>query len=775
MEQKELRALEYRCIQEELPLCTATCPLHIDARGFIGKIASGAWDEAWKILTRNMPVPNILARICDHPCEPVCKRREAGGSIALSELEKVCVSRVNRKVKASSVPKREDLIAVVGTGLSSLVAAWDLLFLGYHVTILEANDRPGDAFLVFPEHILPRSVIEEEIAVIQAMGGELRTNVLMTQEKRWLEELSDQFDAIYVGLDAGIIPDSLLLDVGMVDVDPITLATGIKGVFAGGLGTRRKPISAILDAADGRKGATSIDRFVQNVSLTAAREGEGPRDTRLYTNIENIAAEPVVPKTDVEGRYTDEEAIREAQRCIQCECMECVKNCLYLERFKGYPKRYIREIYNNEAILMGSHGQTNRLINSCSLCGLCGVVCPNDISMVDVCLEGRRKLVAKGKMPPSAHDFALEDMFFNNSDRFALTRHEPGMEKSQFFFFPGCQLSGSSPEQVERVYEYLRQRLSGGVGLMLRCCNAPAFWAGQEALFRAEVELLRDELATAGRPRMILACPTCYKVYKEHLPEVEIISLWELLDEIGLSSSPHPSKHITITVHDPCTSRLEQGMQESVRRLLRHLGYTVEEVPLSGLKTECCGYGGLMSAANQPLARDVAKKRADEATSDWVTYCAMCRDSLSKGDKHVAHILDLIFEGSENRSAVGRKVPGYSERHENRARLKERMLSKVFGEEGKQLEQYEQIVLHISSEVSERMEERRILVEDVQRVIDHAERTGERIFNKKTGHWVASFRPRTVTFWVEYTGTPQAYTVYNSYCHRMEIMGEHLI
>jgi len=66
-------------------------------------------------------------------------------------------------------------------------------------------------------------------------------------------------------------------------------------------------------------------------------------------------------------------------------------------------------------------------------------------------------------------------------------------------------------------------------------------------------------------------------------------------------------------------------------------------------------------------------------------------------------------------------------------------------------------------------------VEDVQRVIDHAERTGERIFNKKTGHWVASFRPRTVTFWVEYAGTPQAYTVYNSYCHRMEIMGEHLI
>ena len=520
-------------------------------------------------------------------------------------------------------------------------------------------------------------------------------------------------------------------------------------------------------------GVTSIDRFVQNVSLTAAREGEGPRETRLYTNIENIVAEPVVPKADVEGRYTDEEAIKEARRCIQCECMECVKNCLYLERFRGYPKRYIREIYNNEAILMGSHGQTNRLINSCSLCGLCGVVCPNDISMVDVCLEGRRKLVARGKMPPSAHDFVLQDMFFNNSDRFALTRHEPGMEKSQFFFFPGCQLSGSSPEQVESVYEYLRQRLSGGVGLMLRCCNAPAFWAGQEALFRDEIEVLRKEWETAGMPRLIFACPTCYKMFKEHLPGVEITSLCELLDEIGLSPTHQPSKHMVMAIHDPCTSRSEEGMQKSVRRLLQQLGYTMEDVALSGLKTECCGYGGLMSSANQALARDVARKRAHEVVSDWVTYCAMCRDALSTDDKRVAHILDLIFEGPENWSAARRKVPGFSERRENRARLKERILAKVFGEEAKQLEQFEQNVLHISSEVREHMEERRILVEDVQRVIDHAERTGERIYNKKTGHWVASFRPRTVTFWVEYTGTPEAYTVYNSYSHRMEIIGEH--
>jgi hypothetical protein len=262
-------------------------------------------------------------------------------------------------------------------------------------------------------------------------------------------------------------------------------------------------------------------------------------------------------------------------------------------------------------------------------------------------------------------------------------------------------------------------------------------------------------------------------MFKEHLPGVEITSLWELLDEIGLSPAQYPLRHLAVTVHDPCTSRSEEGMQESVRRLLQHLGYTVEEVALSGAKTECCGYGGLMSAANEGLARDVARKRAGEAASDWVTYCAMCRDALDRDDKRVAHILDLIFEGSEDWITARRKAPGLSERRENRARLKERMVSKVFGEEARHLEQFERIVLNISPQVRERMEERRILVEDVQQVIDHAERTGERIYNKKTGHWIASFRPRTVTFWVEYAGTPEAYTVFNSYSHRIEIIGEH--
>ncbi len=766
MDQKELRALEYRCIQEEPPLCTASCPIHVDARGFIGNIAAGQWEEASRILTGNMPLAGIVARICDHPCETACKRNEAGGPIAISELERTCVTNVKQRTNPSRIPAKNLHVTVIGTGLSSLTAAWDLLRKGYRVTIVGATDRPWTELHMFHEDLLPREVVEEEIDGLIESGARLRIETGLTK-KDLPERIRDEFDAVYIGLDSEWAA-GIFLDAGeKTPVDPITLATSSKGIFAGGQGVKRMPFSPILDVADGRRGATSIDRFLQNVSMTAARENEGPRETRLYTNMEDVVPEPLVPKRDVQGAYTKEEAVRESRRCMQCECMECVKNCLYMERFKGYPKRYIREIYNNATMLIGSHGQTNRLINGCSLCGLCGVICPNDVSMAEVCIEGRRDLVKRGKMPPSAHDFALQDMAFNTGNNFSLARHEPDREYSRFLFFPGCQLAGSSPEHVERVYQYLREHLSGGVGLMLHCCGAPAYWAGRDDLFREVLEKLRTEWEALGRPRIILACPTCYKIMKEHLQNMEIISLWELCDEIGLPSVPHPPHDVTVAVHDPCTARDEEPMQRSIRNILRRAGYKVEELKLSGEKTECCGYGGLMSTANPPLAAETAKRRAAFSESDYATYCAMCRDSLAATGKRVLHILDLFFVSATDMAVPRRR--GLSERRENKHRLKERLLRSLWGESQTTPGEFEEMQLDISPEVLERMEKRRILREDVQKVIHYVETGGDFFIDSGSGRFLASFKPGHVTYWVEYTREGNVWKVHNAYSHRMEI------
>ncbi len=230
--------------------------------------------------------------------------------------------------------------------------------------------------------------------------------------------------------------------------------------------------------------------------------------------------------------YSSDEARAEAGRCFQCECMECVKICEYLAHYKGYPKKYIRQIYNNLSIVMGQrHGNT--FINSCSLCGLCKEVCPESLHMGEVCKAARAVMVNQGKMPPSAHEFALEDMTFSNSDKAALARHQPGTASSASLFFPGCQLAGSSPDHVVKTYEYLTHRLEGGVGLMLGCCGAPADWGGEVDAFSQVLNQFRNQWLNMGSPQLILACSSCYAVFKAHLPEARVVSLWEVMDRIG--------------------------------------------------------------------------------------------------------------------------------------------------------------------------------------------------------------------------------------------------
>lgn len=176
-----------------------------------------------------------------------------------------------------------------------------------------------------------------------------------------------------------------------------------------------------------------------------------------------------------------------------------------------------------------------------------------------------------------------------------------------------------------------------------------------------------------------------------------------------------------------------------------------------------------MWLANRPLAEAAVRRRIGESPLDYVTYCAVCRDFFAARGKRTLHLLDLIY-GSDPAADAERPAPGFSQRHENRARLKRKLLKEVWGEEmdGTQAS-YEAIPLRMTGEVQARLEERLILVEDIQRVIEHAERTGRKLLNPETGRFLAYFKPTAVTYWVEYSPEGDAFTVHNAYSHRMEI------
>lgn len=766
MDRQRVREWEAQCIEEQPPACTATCPVHVDVRGLIESVRKEDFAGGFSLLSRSVPFPGIISHICDHPCESACKRREAGDPIAIRALEQSCTDFAYKAIEHSFLSRKNQKIAIIGAGLSGLTAAVDLAIKGYKVVVFEAKARVLERIFALDEQVIPRSLICADLAILEKVGIEIRS-------KAWVSsglcnELADDFDAVYMGsgpepLDPGagvsLRPD------GRIAIDSTTFATSHPKIFSGG--TQRyapAPFSPITSLQDGKYAAVSIDRFLQGASLTANRDNQGSYTSRLYVSLRDASTSERTPQQNPVLGYTRESAKREAERCLPCQCLECVRVCEYLSHYMSYPKRYVREIYNNDSIVLGNR-PSNRMINTCALCGLCEAVCPEKLNMGEVCLEARKSMVLRSKMPPSAHEFALRDMAFSTSESFVLKRHQPGHSSSAALFFPGCQLSGSSPHHVKHAYDYLQRHVEGGVGLMLGCCGAPAHWSGEEALFQKVLSEVRNDWDRLGRPRLITACATCYRTFKDHLPELPVESLWEVFDRRDIDDASPQQVSGPLAIHDPCTTRNEEGVQAAVRNVLRKLGADIIELNPRGLST-CCGFGGLMQFANPEVADKLVNRRIHDSETDYVTYCAMCRDNFARRGKRALHVLDLVF-ASDDTDPAARPDCGFSVRQENRARLKNQLLRELWREPVVIEEQ--KLNLIVSPEVMERLEKRMILLDDVRKVIAHAEKTGQKIWNADRGRFIACHRPASVTYWVEYTVQQTGIVVLSAYSHRMEV------
>lgn len=80
--------------------------------------------------------------------------------------------------------------------------------------------------------------------------------------------------------------------------------------------------------------------------------------------------------------------------------------------------------------------------------------------------------------------------------------------------------------------------------------------------------------------------------------------------------------------------------------------------------------------------------------------------------------------------------------------------------------------LVIPEEIRKIIEERHILLDDIEKVIEHSKISGERFFNSEDSSYLASLRIENVTYWVRYAEENDCIHVLSVYSHRMEIAEE---
>jgi NADPH-dependent glutamate synthase beta subunit-like oxidoreductase len=757
MDLNNLLKKENLCITDTPSACITACPLHMDVKSFVEEIEKGDFKKAYKIMAKKIPFTGIISRICDHPCENVCVRKELDESISISELERTVVKLgYSSKKRTIPIPKNNKKVAIIGGGLSGIIAALDLDRKGYSVTIYEKGEKVGGRIWGFQGESLTKEIIEEELQIFNNGDIEVKLNRII--DKKEMDIILKNYEAVYIG--TGTWEEDLKINLETFQVENTSLFVG--GTLA------NKNDSIIYSLSSGRRAAVSIDRYIQKISITVARENEGAYETSLKIKIDDIEKVEKVKKTSLE--YNEEEARRESKRCLKCQCTRCIKACVHMKKYNITPKKYIRQINHNEIIILGDH-YANKMINSCTLCGLCGEVCPSSLNVKDIIQETRESMVERNKMPVSAHDFALKDMEFSNSNYFSMVKNQPGYESVKYMFYPGCQLSASSPEYIHKTYKYLMENISEGVGIMLGCCGAPADWAGRKDLMEKNTEDIKDKWNKSGKPTFILACSSCCSIFEKYMPDINFISLWEVIEKYGVPINNKMEEKLVLNVHDACTTRYNKKIQESIRNIAVTLGYKIEELKFSKEKTKCCGYGGLVYFANKEQAKEFAKDRIEESSLDYLVYCSMCKDLFIDEGKKTFHILDLIY-GDDLEKASLRKTPTLSRRHENRTLLKINLLKELWNEEVNDLKKNSELKLIIPNNVEKQMEDRLILLEDMEKVINNAERNKERFFNAQNSHYLCKLRINNVTYWVEYENKKDEILVHSVYSHRMEVVEE---
>jgi hypothetical protein len=367
-------------------------------------------------------------------------------------------------------------------------------------------------------------------------------------------------------------------------------------------------------------------------------------------------------------------------------------------------------------------------------------------------------------MPPSAHWFALEEMRSARSEG-ALVRHAPGRKSSTTLFYPGCQLAGIRPQQILRLYEYL-QELDPATGLWLDCCGAPGHCAGREQEFSDIMGELENIWKDMGEPLVLTGCSTCLKMFRDHLPQVKVESVWVLLAD----NPPATAKSgVAMALSDPCTARHDTKTQTAVRNMLKKIGQQLTPLKMSGELTECCGFGGLMENANPDVAKKVTTARGKQTESEMLTYCAMCRDQLARTGKPVSHVLDLLFY--DTAQSADEPSPTISDRRINRRNLKNQVLESYPDTQSVPAADWEKVSLHISQELSTLLEERRILEDDIRKVLYQQRQKGSALIHGDSGSKISSATLGPVTFWVQYKEENRSFNIERCWSHRMTISG----
>ncbi len=372
--------------------CVIGCPLGENIPRYMLKSAEGDHEGSWRMLIKDNPFPAVCGRLCDHPCEPVCLRKDLDEAVGIRDVERFLGDMAIGSLSPEP-PKvsRDEEVAVVGAGPAGLSCAFYLAQSGYRVRIFDAGKKPGGSLRKkVSRDLLPEKILDGEIKNVLSLGIEVESGTRVDD----LMGLSEEYNALFLAIgDPEAVRKGSKRDPlsglkgfvktrrGLVAVDENGL-TSRESVYAGG-GIAAGKMSVAEAIAWGKTAAKAIDGFLKGRAVPKGKEKDVVLSENLNFDHFTKAARnrPKVIKPGRGGRgklvktFDGKTAVAEASRCFNCGiCIFC-DNCMIfcpdvaIEKVgRGYNIHYYH----------------------CKGCGVCVYECPRDAMSMESELKWKK-------------------------------------------------------------------------------------------------------------------------------------------------------------------------------------------------------------------------------------------------------------------------------------------------------------------------------------------------------------------------------------------------
>lgn len=327
-----------------------------------------------------------------------------------------------------------------------------------------------------------------------------------------------------------------------------------------------------------------------------------------------------------------------AAKCIDCGA--CYKVCPMMNKYTTSTKSLIE-------LMARDTPESHQVAYSCMLCNACTQHCPIDIDLKTMFHNIRKDLYQQGKDKlPKEINKGIKRVEFHQ--KFSFSPIFSSLKQAKSLFIPGCSLTNYSPSIISSTLDYLKEHMED-VDLMVTCCGKPSIHIGDETSFNKYIGKIQGHIDKNQVEQIVVACENCYNTYKHHLSRVKVITLWEIIKEVGLPKNliNHYKSDHSYALHDPCSIKEEAQIHHAVREILNEIGIDFIEFEKNRAETKCCGSGGMVRETDRELWESQRHKRANETEAETIiSYCQGCVNSLSTSHKNTLHILDLLFNES---------------------------------------------------------------------------------------------------------------------------------